>query len=368
MNCSDQNLPRRPRSASEGALRSGRWAAVFSSAQPSARPTPLLFALVAGVFVAGLRAGVLTADPARQGARTTPAEKMTDALISTQTKDGVDMGCDRNRGKYATVVPNAAALSSQPVPKADSGDEACSGGVEGNIDVGDWDWSGVVDMDVGPADRRALANRRVQELAKKPRVGDTAEPDFDRPVRSAHQLFPKAVPFKVVASKKDPDIHPCLDCHSWAESDLTPRELKDPHDNFQLSHGLHGKGKFWCFTCHHLDGEGGLHTLEGEKLSFDDAYVICSQCHAQEARDWVFGGHGKRVGNWRGPRQVLTCTACHYQHRPRLKARKPMPGPKMRMGLKRPAHWVAKDRRPNGQGEGKHPWERYGGPWHRASP
>jgi hypothetical protein len=59
----------------------------------------------------------------------------------------------------------------------------------------------------------------------------------------------------------------------------------------------------------------------------------------------VFGAHGKRQGNWQGTRQVFNCTACHYQHRPALKARAPKSGPGMRMGLERPAHWVAKDKR-----------------------
>jgi hypothetical protein len=169
-----------------------------------------------------------------------------------------------------------------------------------------------------------------------PVVGDryagVAVPDQAAP---AYELFPSAPPFEVIPRAKDSDMHPCSDCHAWAESDLTPRELDDPHDDFRLKHGLHGKGKFWCFTCHHLDDDGGLHNLEGEKLRFDDAYLVCSQCHAKAARDWYFGAHGKRVGNWRGERRLLNCTVCHYQHSPAYATREPVPPPPVRRGLER---------------------------------
>ncbi|MCP4410778.1 MAG: hypothetical protein GY807_24170, partial [Gammaproteobacteria bacterium] len=162
--------------------------------------------------------------------------------------------------------------------------------------------------------------------------------DFAGNIREGYQLFDNMRPYIVIPSQKDPDMHPCLDCHDWAESDLTPRRLKEPHDNFRLKHGLHGKGEFWCLTCHHLEGDGGLKTFEGVKLLFDDAYILCSQCHAQEAKDWSFGAHGKRVDNWQGERRILNCTACHYQHQPRYDPRKPMSGPSLRMGLNRPNH------------------------------
>ena len=99
-------------------------------------------------------------------------------------------------------------------------------------------------------------------------------------------------------------MHPCSSCHQWVKSDPRPRNLKRPHDNFTLEHGLHGKGKFWCFTCHDLDGQGGLRTLEGEKLDFADAYVLVQSVSSNQARDWVYGAHGKRVGGWQGKRQV----------------------------------------------------------------
>lgn len=198
------------------------------------------------------------------------------------------------------------------------------------LDLSGWDWSGVEET------KPQVTHRKSRTLdPNKPRVGETAKPDLDRPPLPAQagELFAAAPDFKVVPSQKDPDMHPCRDCHGWAKSDYTPRPLKEPHDNFVLEHGLHGKGKFWCFTCHHLEDDGGLVTLEEEKVGFDHAYLMCGQCHADEARDWVYGAHGKRMGNWQGERRVLNCTACHYQHRPELKPRQPMAGPRVRMGL-----------------------------------
>jgi hypothetical protein len=147
--------------------------------------------------------------------------------------------------------------------------------------------------------------------------------------------FEDAPQFRVITRRKDSDMHPCGDCHDDAESDFTPRELEEPHDNFRLEHGLHGKGEFWCFTCHRVKGAGGLKTLEKDKLGFDEAYVLCAQCHAQEARDWTFGAHGKRVQGWQGERTLLNCTVCHFQHRPAIPAREPFGPPPMRRGLER---------------------------------
>ncbi len=164
-----------------------------------------------------------------------------------------------------------------------------------------------------------------------------ASPDNAAPeeAKEARQIFSGMPPFKVIPRKKTPGLHPCGDCHAWAESDPAPRPLKEPHNGLVLKHGLHGKGEFWCFTCHHLDDDGGLRTLEDKKLAFDEAYLLCAQCHSRQARDWYFGAHGKRMENWQGERKILNCTVCHYQHAPAPVPRKPMPPPPVRTGLAR---------------------------------
>jgi hypothetical protein len=228
-----------------------------------------------------------------------------------------------------------------------------------------WDWDSFAPVDESPTVRKRQVTKketdRIDEFLQGPRVGKTAEPDFSGEIRQAYALFPEAPGFLVIPSVRDRDMHPCSNCHTWTKSDLTPRKLKKPHDNFELQHGLHGKGKFWCFTCHTLDGKGGLRTLEGQKLDFNEAYVLCSQCHAQETRDWVFGAHGKRVVNWQGERQVYNCTVCHYQHDPAIEPRAAMAGPVVRQGLARPSHWVTATSREHDVFETERVWERHAG-------
>jgi len=216
-------------------------------------------------------------------------------------------------------------------------------------DTSGWDWSGFTNIDDTPAAQEQAGPGDSAVIPPQPdaavRVTETTEPDFEAEARSAMPLFAGAPDFQVIPSQRDKGMHPCGHCHTWTKSDPTPRSLKPPHDNFRLQHGLHGKGSFWCFTCHDLEGQGSLRTLEGKRLDYSEAYLLCSQCHSRQTRDWVFGAHGKRVGNWRGERQVYNCTVCHYQHRPALKPRAPLAGPEVRQGLARPAHWKAADER-----------------------
>ncbi len=204
-------------------------------------------------------------------------------------------------------------------------------------DDSDWDWSGYTAEDSTPAEVTAKPSNPAP--ATSTRDATLAAPDYEATPRAALAIFADAPEFEVIPSQKTPELHPCTNCHQWTLGDTRPRKLETPHDNFELKHGLHGKGKFWCMTCHNEDISRGLVTLEGDKVDYEDAYVVCSQCHALQARDWVYGAHGKRVGNWQGKRQVLNCTACHYQHQPAIRVRSPMGGPVVRMGLQRPHHW-----------------------------
>ena len=217
---------------------------------------------------------------------------------------------------------------------------------QADADSTGWDWDSFAPMDDTPKVKATGIKKDDSETSvKRLADADTSEPDFEAEIHTAYKLFPDAPDLKVIPSKRDRDMHPCSNCHTWTKSDPTPRDLKPPHDNFQLAHGLHGKGKFWCFTCHTLEGQGGLRTLEGQDLGFNEAYVLCSQCHVRQARDWVYGAHGKRAENWQGERVVYNCTACHYQHNPAWKPRDALAGPEMRMGLERPAHWAPASQR-----------------------
>ena len=131
-------------------------------------------------------------------------------------------------------------------------------------------------------------------------------------------------------------MHPCSNCHQWVVSNPQPRKLNNPHNNFELQHGLHGKGGFWCFTCHDVKNNGSVEDTGRRNGRLQPRLRRVWPVPYQQARDWANGAHGKRVGNWQGKRQVLNCTACHYQHRPTIKPREPLPGPVMRVGLPRP--------------------------------
>ena len=217
-------------------------------------------------------------------------------------------------------------------------------GVSSSAD--DWDWSSFEPMDDTPVTSKGVIKKDVTtETTHRLSIDEVMAPDMEAEPHQVYSLFPGMPSFEVIPSKKDKEMHPCSNCHQFQESNKTPRILKQPHDNFALVHGLHGKGQFWCFSCHDMNDNGILKTLEGEYVNFEEAYILCSQCHVNEARDWAFGAHGKRVNNWQGKRQVYNCTVCHYQHSPAHKYRDAKPGPEIRMGLERPAHWVPKAER-----------------------
>ena len=229
------------------------------------------------------------------------------------------------------IVSNPANAQDQEKPSTETTAETMPAS-----DQDEWNWD-----DFEADDTPVTSNQVIQREAPSRRlsIDEVTAPDLDAEPHQVYPLFQNIPSFEVIASKKDVEMHPCSNCHQAVKSNLTPRKLDIPHTNFELKHGLHGKGQFWCFTCHSPDGTGSLRTLDGESVEFRDAYIICSQCHVNQARDWAFGAHGKRVGNWKGQRQVYNCTICHYQHSPAFKPRDALAGPEIRQGLERPAHW-----------------------------
>ena len=125
----------------------------------------------------------------------------------------------------------------------------------------------------------------------------------------------------------------CMRCHATMDSNATPRKLPDaPHTDTMD----HGAGKLWCMACHDPDDRNKLHTMVGQQVDFDRAYIVCGACHSGQQKDWYFGAHGKRKGNWQGERVIYNCTHCHDPHEPALEARQPEPPPPVRAGLQRP--------------------------------
>lgn len=138
--------------------------------------------------------------------------------------------------------------------------------------------------------------------------------------------------FKVVPQKDKIALYPCSQCHKAMTPNPTPRKLEAAPHQAALKHG---KGRLWCLNCHLIDDRDFLHTVRGQKVDFDEAYLVCGQCHFNRQKDWYLGGHGKRVSNWQGERTLYSCTHCHDPHDPITKPREPSKAPPVRAGLQR---------------------------------
>ncbi|PCI28094.1 MAG: hypothetical protein COB67_07105 [SAR324 cluster bacterium] len=138
--------------------------------------------------------------------------------------------------------------------------------------------------------------------------------------------------FTVDPREEEMDAYPCTDCHDNDEQmpNAEIRNLEEDHESIQL---VHGNGRFWCLTCHNEDDRDQLTSLKNQPISFNESYLLCGQCHFQRQKDFFYGGHGKRKGNWQGDRKLSTCTECHNPHVPQIKGRNPVAQPKIRTGL-----------------------------------
>jgi len=117
-------------------------------------------------------------------------------------------------------------------------------------------------------------------------------------------------------------IFPCSDCHEYMETNPEIRELEDEHTDIHLHHGPK-----WCWDCHNPDDRDYLRLADGSLIEFDESYKLCGQCHGPKLRDWRLGIHGKRTGQWNGPKEYLLCAHCHDPHTPAFKSMKPLPPP-----------------------------------------
>ncbi|EKD41817.1 MAG: putative cytochrome with 4 heme binding site [uncultured bacterium] len=123
------------------------------------------------------------------------------------------------------------------------------------------------------------------------------------------------------------EMYPCSDCHSNPEDyHPNPRVLKEEHGDMK-SHFARTEDDGWCLRCHKAGNYLKLTLQSGREISFNDAYLLCSECHSTTYEDWKHNEHGKRTGSWKGPRQVYSCTACHQAHDPKYKHVKAIPGP-----------------------------------------
>ncbi|MEB4592401.1 hypothetical protein VSS37_15550 [Candidatus Thiothrix sp. Deng01] len=198
------------------------------------------------------------------------------------------------------------------------------------------------------------------EAAVQPNPADTA-PGVGAAVSDAmlqagygvFQGYPGQQPPMVLPRKDKLSFYPCAQCHANMPVNTTPRPIMI-HATAGLVDGKldHGQQRFWCLTCHSPTDRNNLQTVAGVKVDFNDAWKVCGQCHSARQRDWYYGAHGKRVGNWKGDVERYNCTECHNPHHPPFRQQKPQPKPPVRSGLGEMPH--------EGEGEG-HPtiWEKH---------
>lgn len=82
-----------------------------------------------------------------------------------------------------------------------------------------------------------------------------------------------------------------------------------------------------CSFCHSARFPDKLNLLDGETVSYNEAYKLCGQCHGKKNYDWESGMHGKMLGGWNLKRSILDCSECHDPHNPEFKPMKASPAP-----------------------------------------
>ena len=92
--------------------------------------------------------------------------------------------------------------------------------------------------------------------------------------------------------------YPCMDCHTVKEkldniAQLT-FPLHQPHNQLSFKH-MNGVKN--CYTCHVQDNLNELQLMNKSKVSFDESYKVCFQCHGEKKRDWSLGIHGRQIGS-----------------------------------------------------------------------
>ncbi|MGE0453189.1 MAG: hypothetical protein AB7O37_01590 [Vicinamibacteria bacterium] len=119
-------------------------------------------------------------------------------------------------------------------------------------------------------------------------------------------------------------IFPCSECHAELPVNRTRRKLTEMHDDIVLKHDEEHR---WCLDCHSAEDRDSLHLASGEKVSFEESYRLCGQCHGEKYRDWRAGVHGRRTGDWNGRKRYLLCAHCHNPHQPHFAPIAPKPAP-----------------------------------------
>ena len=113
----------------------------------------------------------------------------------------------------------------------------------------------------------------------------------------------------------------CTECHTKPLADMNSIGLKKAHWDIKLDHA--NLKTMNCITCHNGDDMDHLKSLTDTKIDFNSSYILCSQCHTKQFKDWTGGAHGKQMGGWAPPRTAMTCVNCHNPHKPYFQSKWP---------------------------------------------
>ncbi|MCP4483317.1 MAG: cytochrome C [Flavobacteriaceae bacterium] len=128
--------------------------------------------------------------------------------------------------------------------------------------------------------------------------------------------------FLIPERKSQIKSYACSDCHTVSLSELKDRKnIKKAHWDINLNHA--NEKIMNCATCHNGSAMDHLKSLTNTKIDFNKSYVVCSQCHTKQFKDWKGGAHGKRIASWAPPRLSNTCVNCHNPHDPHFETKFP---------------------------------------------
>ncbi|MCB0713749.1 MAG: cytochrome C [Ignavibacteriae bacterium] len=115
----------------------------------------------------------------------------------------------------------------------------------------------------------------------------------------------------------------CSECHSEPLSAMKSPDTGKVRAHWEVELHHASADVMNCQTCHSADAMDSVQLIGGHRLSLNQSYRLCAQCHSTQAADWVGGAHGKRRGGWAPPRVVANCASCHNPHDPGFPTRFP---------------------------------------------
>lgn len=136
----------------------------------------------------------------------------------------------------------------------------------------------------------------------------------------------------VIKRTSQMEMYSCSDCHSEPE-DFNPRirELKEEHLERVTYHPSHSEDSpIWCLSCHMENRYTRLRLKDGTPVSFNSSYRLCGECHGVTYEAWKNNAHGKRIGNWKGRKEIYSCLECHNAHDPKFKPMESVAAPTKR--------------------------------------